>query len=135
MRKIIIGTLVVGCMLLASDKAILSKTKSKLFDFDKVKSEETRDFLDALETTLPLTAKVIKDYYEAKTCTKEFYNEVAIDDVKEFVTTSPFGVLFALSILSSDKKEDAKDNEYSELINTYKFMNCGKGDFKAYWNE
>ena len=125
MKKIIVGTLITGCMLFASDKTV--SFENKLFDLNKVKNEEMKDFLIRIESSLPSIAKVIKDYYEAKTCNKEFYNQVTISDVKEFVTTAPYGVLIKLRALNSDKKEDAKDNGYAELINTYKFMNCGDG--------
>ncbi|MBW6487522.1 hypothetical protein [Sulfurimonas sp.] len=126
MKKIIVGTLISGCMLLASDKAV--KFESKLFDLNKVKSEEMRGFLAGFENLLPSAAKVVKDYYEAKTCNKEFYNEITMYDVQEFASSSPtYGVLIALSTLNSDKKEDARDNGYNELINTYNFVNCGKG--------
>lgn len=126
MKKIIVGTLVAGCMLFASDKAV--DLKSDLFDLNKVKSEEMRGFLAEFESVLPSAAKVVKDYYEAKTCKKEFYNEVTMDDVKELASTSPaYGVLIALRTLNDDKKENAKNNGYADLINTYKFMNCGEG--------
>lgn len=126
MKKIIVGTLVAGCMLLASDKTV--SFESKLFDLNKVKNEEMKGFLVGIESSFPSIAKVVKDYYEAKTCSKEFYNEVTIYNLKDFIATSPtYGVLVALDTLNSDKKEDAKENGYTELINTYKFMNCGDG--------
>jgi len=126
MKKIIVGTLITGCMLFASDKAV--ELKSNLFDLNKIKSEEMKDFLVGLESSFPLIAKVVKDYYEAKTCSKEFYNEITMDDVMEFASTSrAYGVLITLITLNDGKKENAKDNGYTELINTYKFMNCGDG--------
>lgn len=122
MKKIIVGTLVAGCMLVASDKTV--SFESKLFDLNKVKNEEMKGFLVGIELSFPSIAKVVKDYYEAKTCSKEFYNEVTMDDVKEFVSTSPaYGVLYGLSAIGDDTSKLA----YNQLVSDYEFINCGKG--------
>jgi len=78
MKKIIMGTLIAGSVLFASDKDV--EFKGNLFDLNKVKSEEMRDFLAALESALPSVSKVIKDYYEAKTCNKELDMSYRIDE-------------------------------------------------------
>jgi len=65
MKKIIIGTLITGCMLFASDKAV--EFKSDLFDLNKVKSEEMKGFLIGIESSFSSITKVVKDYYEVKT--------------------------------------------------------------------
>ena len=123
MKKIIVGTLVAGCMLLASDKTV--SFESKLFDLNKVKNEEMKGFLVGIESSFPSIAKVVKDYYEAKTCSKEFYNEVTMDDVKELVSTNPaYAVLLQLSAIGDDTSKMA----YKQLVDEYKFMNCGDGE-------
>jgi len=128
-KKIIAGLLIFGCVLLASDKTV--ELKSNLFDVNKIKSEEMRNFLIALELVTPSATKIVKDYFEAKTCSKEFYNKVTVDDIKKFLTTKRiYGILFELSSPNSDKKEVAKGNRYIELISIYQFMNCGKGALK-----
>lgn len=134
MKKIVTGLLISSCMLFASDKAV--ELKSDLFDLNKIKSEEMKSFLLGVEYSHSLVGKVLKDYYEAKTCDKEFYNKVTVDEIREFIVTAPFGVLLALSYFDSEK--DTKDKKYTELINTYKFLNCGDGllpNFDKYLKE
>lgn len=118
MRKIILGILVVGSMLLASDKAV--ELKSNLFDLNKVKSEEMKSFLVVFEATLPYALKVVRDYYEAKTCTDEFYNKITKDELIGFGETAQLATLIGLSM-------GGHPNDYEELINDYRFMNCGEG--------
>lgn len=118
MKKVILGILVVGSVLLASDKTV--GLKSNLFDLDKVKNEEMKSLLVDLETNLPYTLKIVKDYYEAKTCTDEFYNKIAVNDVKEFAASVQLAVLTGLSM-------GGQQDAYEKLINDFKFMNCGEG--------
>jgi hypothetical protein len=121
MKKIIIGMLAVGSMLFASGKEI--ELKSNLFDLSRVQSDEMKGALVGMELSFPSVAKVIKDYYEAKTCSVDFYNKITIQDVEDFGTTSTFNVLLQLDYLDND----AGKPTYKQLINDYKFMNCGIG--------
>lgn len=122
MKKVILGILVTGSMLLASDKAV--ELKSNLFDLNKVKSDEMKGFLIGIERSMPSVTKIIKDYYEAKTCNDEFYNEITMNDMQDFVGASPaFAVLMGLNATEDETSRYA----YARLIKDYRFMNCGMG--------
>lgn len=126
MKKAIIGTLIASCIVFANNNA--TNVKTEIFDLNKVENTEMQDFLKELRN-FEDTGKVIKDYYEIKTCDKDFYNKVTVNQIKGFVNYSPtFGTLISLKTLYSDAKEDDVNNKYIELINTYKFMNCGAGE-------
>lgn len=62
MEKMIIGILVAGCMLFAAPETV--EFKSNLFDLNKVKNKEMKDFLIAVEASFPSMGKIIKDYYD-----------------------------------------------------------------------
>lgn len=126
MKKAIIGTLIASCIVFANNNT--TNVKTEIFDLKKVESVEMQDFLKQLKD-FKGTADVIKDYYEIKTCDKDFYNKVTVDEIKGFVNYSPaFGTLISLKTLYADTKDDDVNNKYSELINTYKFLNCGAGN-------
>lgn len=121
MKKIILGTLVVASVLFSSEKVVEVKS---MFDLNKVKSGEMKDFLVAVESLSSEAAAVVKDYHEAKTCTNEFYNKVAVKDLQEFFSENhAFSALLALKTIGNKKSKYA----YAQIINDYKFMNCGLG--------
>lgn len=127
MKKILIGTLISSCIIFANDN--ITKVKTDLFDFNKIENAEMKDFLNQIKDFGNM-GNVVKDYYEIRTCDKDFYNKVTVEEIKGFVNYSPaFATLISLKTLYSDTK-DLKDvnNKYSELINTYKFLNCGAGN-------
>ncbi|MCK9473672.1 hypothetical protein [Sulfurimonas sp.] len=118
MKKIILGTLVVASVLFSSEKVVEVKS---MFDLNKVKSGEMKDFLVAVESLSSEAAAVVKDYHEAKTCTNEFYNKVAVKDLQEFFSENH--AFSALKTIGNKKSKYA----YAQIINDYKFMNCGLG--------
>jgi hypothetical protein len=128
MKRIILGTLLASCMLFASDTAV--EFKSELFDASKIKNEEMKGFLIGMEKSVSKNmSQTVKDYFETKTCKEDFYNTVSIDDIKSFVANGyQFSFLLALNILNSDK-QDIDTNTYLQIINNYKFLNCGVGRF------
>lgn len=123
MKKFLVSMLIVsGSMLFAADKPV--ECKSNYIDTNKIKDPEMRSFLCGLESvetlspTSPSSLKVTRDFYEAKTCSKDFYNKVSIKELQEWMATSTqFIYLIAL-----DKQIESK---YNETINTYGFLNCG----------
>lgn len=122
MKKIILGSLILGSVLFASEQVV--EFKSNLFDLNKIKSKEMRGFLARIEQ-FSWMAKIIKDYYEAKTCNKEFYNEITMEDIEVFFN-SPASAFLMGAYIFNEKKSD--ENQYLQVINDYKFMNCGEGE-------
>ena len=135
MRKIVLSTVIslglaVNAFATENNKQEL-QLQSKLFEIDKIQDDKMKGLLIGIEHFSTIAAEVSKDYYEAKTCTKEFYNHITIDDIKDFIEIqSTYAFLIALKVLEKDKPVDAKDNLYINIINNYKFMNCGIGRYK-----
>lgn len=111
MKKIIIGALVVGSMLFAS---------TQIAEVELSKSEKMKIFLEKFEALDLVSVKILKDYYETKVCSKDFYNAFSVEDTRNFVSGSPiYYTLMQLHITD--------ESAYNQLISDYKFMNCGIG--------
>jgi hypothetical protein len=127
MKKVIMSMLVASSLIFAADTKV--ELKSVLFDLNKVKNENMKDFLVGIENVMPSAAEVMKNYLEIKTCNEEFYNEMTVDDIKNYYSDSAaYGVLFPLYVLNKDKK-GIENNTYLQTINNYRFLNCGEGKY------
>lgn len=114
LKKIIILSILASSLLFGKGKADI--------EYTNIKDKQMREFLTSLHEQLPIVLEVIKDYYEAKTCSNDFYNKVSIVEVKTFTTQKHFGTLYNIKNI---KGAEAK---YKELLNDYKYMNCGEGE-------
>jgi hypothetical protein len=116
MKRLILGTILVGCMLFASNHTDLLQTKN-------IKNEKMKQFLLALEKVSPTSMNVIEDYYGAKTCSKDFYNKTTVSNMQKFTSESVvFGLLIGLKALNTQTSR----YRYKQLIDNYAFMNCAK---------
>lgn len=91
--------------------------------------DDVEEFFKGLEKVSPGTAIVIKDYFSVKTCKKDFYKTIDLNEIKSFVSSSPiFYFMIALNILEDKKTNDINQSKYRQIINDYLFMNCGEGN-------
>ncbi|BAK73155.1 hypothetical protein [Arcobacter sp. L] len=92
-------------------------------------NHELAEFFEGLEKVMPSTASVVKDYFAIKTCKKNFYETVDINEIKLFVSSNPtFTFLMALHTLEDEKINDINQSKYRQILNDYLFMNCGEGN-------
>lgn len=74
--------------------------------------------LKQLEKHLPAVYETVKDYFNAKTCSKDFTKKTSFSEVQNFIASATtFGTLTALKALN-------RDEVYSHILHNYKAMNC-----------
>lgn len=114
--KKIVGTVLL-CMGLGSSLFGLSQTK------------DSKEVMDAMKMSMPIISEVIEDYFQAKTCKKEFTDVTSIEQIKDFSTSYQYGVLLELKYKEKHQQETSMAKAtYLALITAYSFMNCGGED-------
>lgn len=146
MKKIVISSVVLATTLLFSgcsetlmqqevkEQSQTEKTQIQIpqsdkhiFNYDKIKDESVKELLFGIEASVPSVGQVIKDYLAAQSCDDEFYTKKTKDElstnIKELVTTVQYGTLIGFYYQFDDHKA------YNNMINNYKFINCGIGKY------
>jgi hypothetical protein len=105
------------------------KKEDNSIKLDKSKSDKTKGFIQGLKQTFPVMANFIEEYYQIKTCKEDYYNYVSVDEIRDFAANGVnFGVLMGLKTFS-DSKEGIENNKYLQVMNNYRFINCGEGKY------
>ena len=136
MRKIVVCSLIATSLMFGAvtnetnSKSTMSATDKKyanmkIFDLDKIEDGATKGYLGALANVSPSISIVIHDYYAAKYCDDDYYVKSDFNtiekEVKEFGASSQYGMLISALFTIPDT--------YKKMINNYRFMNCGVGEF------
>lgn len=119
MKKFLFLITFISCVLYAGDK-VNTLSNSKLYNTEDINNEVIRKYLVGLEKFNFAQAVIIKDYFEASSCRKDFYNHSSLNDLNIFVFSSKYDELN--SAYEDDKKE------YEELIKKEQFINCNVGN-------
>lgn len=112
MKKFLFLITFISCVLNAGD--------SKLFNTDDINNELTRKYLVGMENFNLTQTIIIRDYFIASTCHKDFYNYASLNDLSSFTFSSKFDELNNAYV--NNKKE------YEELIKKEQFINCDVGN-------
>ncbi len=112
--KKLIYILTMTCILYAGNNQEVV-FESKLFDIKSVKNEKMKNYLIGLEKFNPIQASILKDYYEALTCRKDFFNAVGVDELSNFSFTKEYEDLINLT---------KKNGAYDEYIEEVSFFYC-----------
>ena len=115
MIKVILAGLLLAGSVFANDV----NTKGANEDY-----KTTEALLKDMKKELPTIYPIYSDYFSAKTCSKDFAQNVSIKEIREFASTELYG---RLMMLKNDTKRISKAS-YSALISSYEFMNCGNID-------
>lgn len=117
MKKIFYSCLLISSLMLAEDKIIDNqKTDLKEKEINGVK-------LGDFEKSNPTTYNVIKDFFNAKYCTKDndFIKFISEKEIEEFGISQQFGFLIGLKYTNKEFPF-----VYENIISNFKYMNCYK---------
>lgn len=120
MKKIIMIGVLLSATLFASDNTVEISEK----DYNT-----TSEMLKDMKKELPVLHKVVVDYFKANKCNSDVSDAVSIKEIRDFSTTAQYGKLVYLAYKSYNREKEA-ETEYSTILNSYKFMNCGTEDTK-----
>ena len=105
----------------------IPQSDKHIFNYDKIKDESVKGLLYGLESTIPGVGQVMKDYLSAQLCDDEFYTKKTKDELstnfKELGASVQYGTLISYYYGFDDHKA------YNNIINNYKYMNCGTGKY------
>lgn len=105
----------------------IPQSDKHIFNYDKIKDESVKGLLYGLQATVPGVGQVMKDYLAAQSCDDEFYTKKSADElrtsIKELSTTLQYGTLMGFYYGFNGHKA------YNNVINNYKYMNCGTGKY------
>ncbi|AXH16435.1 hypothetical protein CP985_10345 [Malaciobacter mytili LMG 24559] len=134
MKKIFISSIIAATFLFAAqsnapkDINIESNYKSTLYDYSKMKNEDIKSFLYKLESTNSFFAEQLRDYTVVKTCNDEFYNNITLDELIQIANSNSITFFTALKYLNKEKPT-MEENKYLQILNNYRFINCGVGSY------
>ena len=104
----------------------IPQSDKHIFNYDKIKDESVKELLYSMEATIPSVGQIMKDYLAAQSCDDEFYTKKSKDElstsINELGASLQYGTLVALYYTLDD-------HIYNNVINNYKYMNCGIGKF------
>lgn len=86
--------------------------------------KSSKEMVQSMKQNFPKIYEVIRDYFETKTCEKDFEKLLSVQEVRDFTESYQFGVLIGLKY-NIENSEKHKTDYYNTMINSYKFMNCG----------
>lgn len=84
--------------------------------------KDSKELLMDLKKKLPDVYMLVNDYFEAKTCKKDYWKIVSKDDIQDYVSSLNYGTLIGFKYAMGEKFKAY----YSTLINAYRFMNCSE---------
>lgn len=105
----------------------IPQSDKHIYNYDKIKDESVKGLLYGLEATVPGVGQVMKDYLAAQSCDDEFYTKKTKDElstnIKELGATVQYETLISYYYGFDDHKA------YNNMINNYKYINCGIGKY------
>lgn len=105
----------------------IPQSDKHIFNYDKIKDESVKELLYSMEATIPSVGQIMKDYLAAQSCDDEFYTKKSKDElstsINELGASLQYGTLVAFYYVFDDHIA------YNNVINNYKYMNCGIGEF------
>lgn len=97
----------------------MKKTIIIMCFFSFVSANETKVFLDTMNTMSSNTVRIIKDYYSAINCTKDFYDYTTVSDIKLFMNSEYFVKSQALTTLGG-----FDDMQYQSKLQLLRAESC-----------
>lgn len=105
----------------------IPQSDKHIYNYDKIKDESVKELLFGIESSMPSVSQIMKDYLAAQSCDDEFYTKKSKDElstsIKELGASLQYGSLLGYYYVFDDHKA------YNNIINNYKYMNCGIGKF------